>query len=185
MATPGPWVPAYNWLMLGPIRRLFSRSPEEPPTLADITLRPIGVVRNNVKGLRTHWEDVRSRVVLRPELAEALLGLDGYSHVIVLFWPHLIPDDVRGSKPRLHPMDDPANPLQGVLATRAQIRHNPILCSAVPLLKVEGNVVHVRGLDAVDGTPVLDLKPYVPHFDAVPDARVPDWVTARAAHHRR
>lgn len=165
--------------MLDRLRRLFSRSPEQPP-LGDITLRPIGLVRNGVKEpMPRGWDEVRSRVVLRRELAEALLGLDGYSHIHVLFWPHQIPDEVRGSKPRLHPLDDPANPLQGVLATRSQIRFNPILASVVPLLKVKGNVLHVRGLDAVDGSPVLDVKPYIPYHDSIPEARVPQWVTER------
>jgi tRNA-Thr(GGU) m(6)t(6)A37 methyltransferase TsaA len=165
--------------MLDRLRRLFSRSPEPLP-LADITLRPIGVVRNRIKEPMPHgWEDVRSRIVLRRELADALLGLDGYSHIHVLFWPHQVPDEVRGSKPRLHPQDDPANPLQGVLATRSQIRFNPILSSAVPLLKLKDNVLDVRGLDAVDGSPVLDVKPYVPHHDSIPEAEVPQWVTER------
>ena len=165
--------------MLDRLRRLFSRRPELPP-LADVTLQPIGAVRNRVKGpMPSGWADVKSRLVLRPELAEALLGLDGYSHVYVLFWPHQIPEEVRGSKPRLHPLDDEANPLQGVLATRSQIRFNPILVSVVPLLKVEGNVLHVQGLDAVDGSPVLDVKPYIPYHDCVPEARVPQWVDKR------
>ena len=166
--------------MLDRLRRFFSRPPELPP-LPDITLRPIGAVRNRItEPMPTGWAEVRSQIVLRPELAEALLGLDGYSHIYVLYWPHQIPEEVRGSKPRLHPLDDPANPLQGVLATRSQIRFNPILASAVPLLKVEGNVVQVQGLDAVDGSPVLDVKPYIPRFDAVADARVPQWVMERA-----
>ena len=165
--------------MLDRLRRLLSRS-QEPPPLADITLRPIGVVRNRVKEPTSHgWEEGTSRVVLRRELAAALLGLDSYSHVYVLFWPHQIPEEIRGSKPRLHPLDDPANPLQGVLATRSQIRFNPILASAVPLLKVKGNVLHVRGLDAVDGSPVLDVKPYIPHHDSIPEARVAQWVDER------
>lgn len=170
--------------MLDRLRRLFGGKAEEPPPLDEITLRPIGVVRNGVKQpMSGGWEDVESRIVLRLELAPALLGLDGYSHVVVLFWPHFIPDDGRGSKPQLHPLDDPANPLQGVLATRAQIRFNPVLLTPVRLLKVEVNVVRVRGLDAVDGSPVLDLKPYIPHYDSIPDATVPQWVTERA-HHR-
>jgi tRNA-Thr(GGU) m(6)t(6)A37 methyltransferase TsaA len=165
--------------MLDRLRRLFFRPPE-PPFPAAITLWPIGVVRNRVKEpMPDGWGDVKSRVVLRPELAEALLGLDGYSHIHVLFWPHQIPEEVRGSKPRLHPLDDPANPLQGVLATRSQIRFNPILASVVPLLSVKGNVLHVRGLDAVDGSPVLDLKPYIPYHDSIPEATVARWVTER------
>jgi tRNA (Thr-GGU) A37 N-methylase len=63
-----------------------------------------------------------------------------------------------------------------VLATRSQIRFNPVLVTAVRLLKVKGNVLKVKGLDAIDGTPVLDIKPYVPAFDSVPEARVPEWV---------
>jgi tRNA-Thr(GGU) m(6)t(6)A37 methyltransferase TsaA len=165
--------------MLDRVRRLFSRAPQLA-RLADITLRPIGVVRNRVKEPTSHgWDEVKSRIVLRRELAEALLGLDGYSHIQVLFWPHQIPEEVRGSKPQLHPMDDPANPLQGILATRSQIRFNPILTSVVPLLKVKGNVLHVRGLDAVDGSPVLDIKPYIPHHDSIPEAKVARWVSDR------
>jgi tRNA-Thr(GGU) m(6)t(6)A37 methyltransferase TsaA len=165
--------------MLDRLRRLFSRA-AEPPPLADVILRPIGVVRNRVKEPPPHgWGEVRSRVVLRRELAEALLGLDGYSHIQVLFWPHQVPEEVRGSKPRLHPLDDPANPLQGVLATRSQIRFNPILASAVPLLRVKDNVLEVRGLDAVDGSPVLDVKPYIPYHDSIPEAKVPQWVIER------
>lgn len=165
--------------MLDRLRRLFSRAPEPPP-LADITLRPMGVVRNRIKEPMSHgWEEVTSRIVLRRELAEALLGLDGYSHIQVLFWPHQVPDEVRGSKPRLHPRDDPANPLQGILATRSQIRFNPILVSVVPLLAVKANVLHVRGLDAVDGSPVLDVKPYIPHHDSIREVKVPQWVAER------
>ena len=167
--------------MLDRLRRLFSRQPELPP-LTDITVRPIGAVRNRIKEpMGSGWAEVRSRIVLRPELEEALLGLDGYSRIYVLFWPHQIPEEVRGSKPRLHPLDDPANPLQGVLATRSQIRFNPILVSVVPLLKVQGNVLHVQGLDAVDGSPVLDVKPYIPHYDSVPEGKVPQWVEEHAS----
>ncbi len=165
--------------MLDRLRRLFSRAPEPPP-LADITLRPMGVVRNRIKEPMSHgWEEVTSRIVLRRELAEALLGLDGYSHIQVLFWPHQISEEVRGSKPQLHPRDDPANPLQGILATRSQIRFNPILVSVVPLLTVKANVLRVRGLDAVDGSPVLDVKPYIPHHDPITEVKVPQWVTER------
>ena len=166
--------------MLDRLRRLFSRG-AEPPPLADVRLRPIGIVRNRIKEpMSEGWAEVTSQIVLRPELAEALLGLDTYSHIYVLFWPHQISEEVRGSKRQLHPLDDEANPLQGVLATRSQIRFNPILVSAVPLLKVEKNVLQVRGLDAVDGSPVLDVKPYIAYFDCIAEAKVPQWVEERA-----
>jgi len=162
------------------VRRLFQRPVGELPDLPEIIVRPIGVVRNAIGEPRPpgfDWSAVKSRILVRPELADSLLGLETYSHVKVLFWPHLVPADVIGSKHRLHPRDDPENPLQGILATRSQIRFNPILVTAVPLLSVRGNAVGVRGLDAVNGTPVLDIKPYFPHFDSIPDARVPGWVT--------
>lgn len=163
--------------MLDRFKRLIKRSEEPFPDLPDVTVRPIGVVRNGRSEEPDEgWGGVVSRIVIRPELEDALLGLDGWSHIVVLFWPHLVPEEVRGSKHRLHPRDDPANPLQGVLATRAQIRFNPILSTAVRLLGVKGNVLRVGGLDALDGTPVLDVKPYIPHFDAVPDAKVPGWI---------
>lgn len=172
--------------MLKRFRSLFARAEEPFPELPDVVLHPIGVVRNNVKESQPpgfDWSSVTSRIMIRPELADALLGLETYSHLNVLFWPHLIPADVIGSKHRLHPRDDPQNPLQGILATRSQIRFNPILVTAVPLLAVKRNTVTVGGLDAVDGTPVLDIKPYVPHFDSVPDARVPEWLTQQAQTH--
>lgn len=168
--------------MLDRLRRALKRNPEPFPDLPDVTLRPIGYVRNKVKEPAPDgWADVESRIVLRPELEPALLNLGDYSHVMVIFWPHLVPEDVRGSKPQLHPRDDPKYPLTGVLATRSQIRPNPILVTAVRLFEVKGNILRVRGLDAIDGTPVLDIKPYLPHYDAVTDARVPPWVSEAQA----
>ncbi len=168
--------------MLSRIRSVFSKASEPFPELADATLRPIAVVRNRIKTTDelAHASELESRVVVRPEYEEALLGLDTWSHLLVLFWPHGVPEDVRGSKLRIHPGDDPENPLQGILATRSQIRPNPVLCTAVRLLSVKGNVLKVRGLDAIDGTPVLDIKPYVPRFDSVPEATMPEWVTRRS-----
>jgi tRNA-Thr(GGU) m(6)t(6)A37 methyltransferase TsaA len=172
--------------MLDRFRRAFRRDPEPFPELPDITLRPIGVVRNRVKEpMADGWAELESRIVLRPELEPMLLNLGDYSHVIVVFWPHRVPDDVRGSKPQLHPRDDEKYTLMGVLATRSQTRPNPVLTSPVRLLGVESNVLRVRGLDAIDGTPVLDVKPYLPHHDAIPDARVPGWVTEAQAWRKR
>ena len=165
------------------LRRVLRRPPEPFPELPEITLRPIGVVRNSMKEPQPpgfDWSAVSSRILIRPDLADGLLGLDTYSHLKVLFWPHVVPPDVIGSKHRLHPRDDPQNPLQGILATRSQIRFNPILVTAVRLLSVKENVLSVRGLDAIDRTPVLDIKPYFPHFDSIADAKVPAWVTGIA-----
>lgn len=168
--------------MLNRIRRAVKRNPGEFPDLPNVTLRPIGIVRNKIKEtMPDGWAEIESRIIVRPELESMLLNLDEYSHIIVLFWPHQVPDDVRGSKPQLHPRDDDKYPLMGVLSTRSQIRPNPVLTSPVPLLEVKGNVLRVRGLDAIDGTPVLDVKPYLPHYDSITDARVPAWVTEAQA----
>jgi tRNA-Thr(GGU) m(6)t(6)A37 methyltransferase TsaA len=169
--------------MLDRIKRAIRKPPDDTvPDFAPISMRPIGVVRNKVsEPMPDGWANIESRIVLRPECEPMLLNLRDYSHVIVVFWPHRVPDDVRGSKPQLHPRDDPKNPLMGILATRSQIRPNPVLTSPVELLEVKGNFLRVRGLDAIDGTPVLDVKPYLPHYDSIPDARVPGWVAEAQA----
>ena len=138
---------------------------------------PIGVVRNAVKEPQMGgWESVESRIIVRRELAEALDGIEGYSHLIVLFWIHRVPEEERRAT-RIHPMGDPALPLLGIFATRTQLRPNPIGVSVVPLLARKGNVLRVRGLDAIDGTPVLDIKPYVSYYDSVSQATMPAWAS--------
>jgi tRNA-Thr(GGU) m(6)t(6)A37 methyltransferase TsaA len=165
--------------MMERIRRSIRRgggaaAPEARPAAV---FSPIGVVRNAVKKPQMGgWESVESRIVVRRELADALDGIEGYSHVIVLFWIHRVPEEERGAA-RIHPMGDPALPLLGVFATRTQLRPNPIGVSVVPLLARNGNVLRVRGLDAIDGTPVLDVKPYIPHYDSVPQATIPAWAS--------
>ena len=172
------------------VRRLLQPHPnkDDAPRLPAVTLHPIGVVRNKVPVPQAYdfdWQAIDSQIAVHPEFTDGLLGLDAYSHVVVLFWPHQVPDEVRGSKHQLHPLDDDRNPLQGILATRSQIRFNPILVTAVRLVKVRRNVVTVRGLDAVNGSPVLDLKPYNPYFDSIPDATTPAWLADAAERRRR
>jgi tRNA-Thr(GGU) m(6)t(6)A37 methyltransferase TsaA len=148
-----------------------------PEGMAAAVFSPIGVVRNAVKKPQMGgWESVESRIIVRRELADALDGLEGYSHLIVLFWIHRVPEEERGAI-RIHPRGDPALPLLGVFATRTQLRPNPIGLSIVPLLGRRGNVLRVRGLDAIDGTPVLDVKPYIPHYDSIPQAAIPAWAS--------
>ncbi len=119
------------------------------------------------------WARVESELALDPELAAALAGLDGYSHVWVLFALHTVGDDGRQVVTQ-HPAGAPAP--TGVFALRTQARPNPIGMTAVELLRVDGGTLRVRGLDALDGTPVLDIKPYIPYYDCVADARVPAWI---------
>ncbi|HZU77488.1 MAG TPA: tRNA (N6-threonylcarbamoyladenosine(37)-N6)-methyltransferase TrmO [Dehalococcoidia bacterium] len=138
-------------------------------------LRPIGLVRNGVLRPRLGgWERVESRLELLPEFAPALAGIDGFSHVIVLTWLHLAAAEPRDAL-AIHPGGDPSLPLVGVFALRVGGRPNPIGLSVVELLGVSDRVVRVRGLDAIDGTPLLDLKPYLPPYDSVPGALLPGW----------
>ncbi len=166
------------------VRRWFGRE-DEPPVeeLPTASFEPIAVVRNSVKQPRMGgWESVESRIVVREGLSGALDGLDGFSHVMVIFWCHRVTEGQRVAT-HIHPRGDPQLPVQGVLATRTQLRPNPIGLSIVPLLGREGNVLRVKGLDAINGTPVLDVKPYFPNYDCVPEATMPGWVQALAHRH--
>ena len=146
--------------------------PREP-----VSLRPIAVVRNNVfEPMPDGWSDVRSDLIFRDELMDALDGLEAYSHIIVVFFCHRVPEEersVRHIRPR---SADGQLPEQGVLATRSQQRPSALGVAVVPLLRRRRNILRVVGLDAIDGTPVLDVKPYLPYYDSVAEARVPDWV---------
>lgn len=151
--------------------------PEELIPTEPVGLKPIGIVRNGVREPRMEgWEGLLSDIIIRKNLTDALDGIEGYSHVIVLFHLHKVPDEQRG-RTQCHPRGDPRYPLQGVFATRTQNRPNPVGISVVKLVKRRRNVLRVQGLDAINATPVLDIKPYIPNYDAPPDARVPDWVS--------
>ncbi len=96
-----------------------------------------------------------AELVLDPDLLDALDGIEPGARVIVLTWL----DRARRDVLRVHPRDDPSNPMRGVFSTRSADRPNPIGLHEVEVLALEGNRVRVSGLEAVDGTPVLDLKP--------------------------
>lgn len=144
------------------------------PAVSDVTLRPIGAVRNGEQDLaRVDWSRVESRIELDPSLADALLGLADYSHVIVVGWLDRYPPEYR-ARPTAHPSGDARLPLQGSLALRGA-RPNPVSVTVCELRGITGAVLSVRGLDLVDGTPVLDVKPYIAAYDAVPKATLPRW----------
>ena len=145
------------------------------PSQAEIVLKPIGVVRTAAVGDEVKDKTRISHVVIRNELAEALEGVDGFSHLFVLFWLHEIPAKQQKTL-KVHPRGRKDLPLLGVFATRTNLRPNPVGLTLVELVKVEGNVLAVRGLDAFDGTPVLDIKPF-DSWDMAKDARVPSWWT--------
>lgn len=145
--------------------------------MVEVCFTPIGIVRSpfteRVEAPRQAVvaADVRGRIELEPGhgFEDALDGLEGWDHLWVLFLFHRNLEQGRGWKPKVQPPR--ADRKLGVFATRSPHRPNPIGLSAVRLERVEGLVLHVRELDILDGSPVLDLKPYVPYADARPDAK--------------
>jgi tRNA (adenine37-N6)-methyltransferase len=138
--------------------------------------QPIGIVKNAVhEGGDEAWGDVVSEIELRPELADGLRGLDAFSHAIVVFFMHEARFDPHAQLCR-RPRDRDDMPVLGTFAQRAKHRPNPIGITTATIERVSGCSLFVRGLDAVNGTPVLDLKPHFPVFDAPSGAVVPDWV---------
>jgi len=145
--------------------------------LLDISLKVIGIVRNGIKQRpEPGWEEIVSEIVVDSRLTEALDGLEEFSHIIVIYWMHLA--SAPGQVPtKIHPRGRQELPLVGLFATRTPNRPNPIGKATVRLLQRQGNILKVEGLDAIDGTPVIDIKPYIPGRDAVTEAKAPSWVT--------
>jgi len=138
-----------------------------PEKINPMLLKSIGVVKRQGK---------QAILEILPQYAQALDGLAGFSHVWVLYWFHEHDNPEERATLKVHPRRDPANPLTGVFATRAPVRPNLIGLTPCRILKVSGNTVEVADLDAHDGSPILDLKPYIPKGDSLPDAATPDWV---------
>lgn len=142
----------------------------------DRSVKPIGIIYSPVKEPTDEgWGGVVSEVVLDEALADGLDGIEGFSHVLVLFWMHRA-GEAEPVRMRRRPQGREDMPEVGIFAQRARHRPNPIGATAVKLLSRNGKRLVVQGLDAIDGTPVLDVKPYVPAFDAVQSVRVPDWI---------
>jgi tRNA-Thr(GGU) m(6)t(6)A37 methyltransferase TsaA len=139
-------------------------------------LKPIGHVKSPItQPSDENWGQVIAEIHVDAALTAGLRGLDQFSHIVVVFLMHHATFDPARDLAR-RPRGRADMPEVGIFAQRARHRPNPIGITAVELVKVEGNVLTVRGLDAIDGTPVLDIKPYFPVFDRVDAARVPEWV---------
>lgn len=115
-----------------------------------------------------------STIIIYPDYCPGLLGVDRYSHLIVLYWMHLRDNDMHRRTLRVTPPRHRDATLRGVFASRSPSRPNPIGLSVVKLEAVDGCSLKVTGLDALEGSPIVDLKPYSPRSDSVPDARTPE-----------
>ena len=136
-----------------------------PSSSTHVTYKAIGVIHTPFKEPKgtpiqpAAAEGVKGTVEVYPEYAEGLDGLEGFSHIILIYHFHLVKESLLKVKPYMN------NQPQGIFATRAPPRPNPIGITIVRLLRREGNTLHIQDVDIVDGTPLLDIKPYVPAFD--------------------
>ncbi|MGK7867072.1 TrmO family methyltransferase domain-containing protein [Falsiroseomonas sp. E2-1-a20] len=140
-------------------------------------LTPIGTVRGGrLEPADDGWDAVEAEIVLDPALLgpDAALGLDSFSHVVVVFGFHRL-DPAQVERNARHPRGRLDWPRTGILAQRGAPRPNRLGVTTCTLLGVQGLLLRVRGLDAVDGSPVLDVKPHMTGFDPRGEVREPDW----------
>jgi len=150
-----------------------------------IRLQAIATVHNRITApVDTGWGKVQSSIVLMPEWEGGFDGLGQFSHVLILTYLHQVAAREQLVPVRRHPRNRPDMPLLGVFSQRARVRPNPIGVTACEIVGVDAKELIVRGLDAIDGTPVLDVKPYVPVFDRIESPVVPPWVDELLADYR-
>lgn len=162
----------------------------------NLIVRPIGIVRNNnsepslvagnegikmeeqhkanMKQIRQINEEI-SEIIIDNDIIDILEGVEKYSHLIILYWAHKVPEQSR-SLTKVHPMGRECFSKVGIFATCSPARPNPILMTVVRLRGIRGNVLEVTGLDAVDGSPVVDIKPYVRNFYPEDKISIPEWM---------
>jgi tRNA-Thr(GGU) m(6)t(6)A37 methyltransferase TsaA len=131
------------------------------------TIYPVGLIRK---------QDNLVWIEIFDPYRDALLGLEGFSHIHVLFWFHGndTPDGRRTLQ--VHPRRDPANPLTGVFATHSPKRPNLIGLSRCRVIAIEGTFLRIDSIDALDGSPVIDIKCFIPDTQPLVDVRIPAWV---------
>jgi tRNA-Thr(GGU) m(6)t(6)A37 methyltransferase TsaA len=117
-----------------------------------------------------------TKVRILPEFCKGLQGLEDFSHLIILYWFHQrdTPDERRTLQ--VTPKRHPGAPQVGVFSTRSPSRPNPIGICVVELLGIKNCILEVKGLDAAEGSPIIDIKPYLPRADSIAHARTPEWV---------
>ena len=131
------------------------------------TICPIGVV---TKQDESTWIDIFD------DYTDGLLGLEGFSHINVLFWFHENDTPEKRAVLQVHPRRDEQNPLTGVFATHSPVRPNLIGSTRCKILSIGGNRIVIEDIDALDGTPVIDIKCYIPNSEGDSGVRVPEWV---------
>jgi len=144
--------------------------------LQELPVKVIGVVSNEMKepGARPNIQDIVSEIEIYDSYKDGLDKLDEYSHVMVIYWYHV--DRRPDPKPmKQHPHNQESYPVVGIFALRGSDRPNRIGVCMVKLLEVSGNKLKISGCDAIDGSPVIDIKPYMSRIDSIPDVKESSW----------
>ena len=144
-----------------------------------IEMTPIGIVHSTRKNPEDdNWDAEQTSIELDPNQfpADALTGLEAFSHAEIIFYMHQVPASKIETHAR-HPRNNPAWPKVGIFAQRAKNRPNQIGATICKIKSVAANVLHVEGLDAIEGTPVLDIKPWVKEFAPRTPTTQPPWIT--------
>lgn len=139
---------------------------EEKTEQKEFTLKQIGTVKKT---------DGKTMLVMNKDVEPALLGLDGFSNVMVFWWFDKNDIPKKRKVLQVHPRGNRDNPLTGVFACRCPMRPNLLALTNCKIKSVKGNIVEVESIDALDGTPILDLKGYLPGYDSAENAKAPDW----------
>jgi tRNA-Thr(GGU) m(6)t(6)A37 methyltransferase TsaA len=151
----------------------------ERKTMNEISYKPIGIIHSpfrDIKGMPiqpTGAIGVVGTIEINPDFIEGLKDLEGFSHIILIYHFHLS----EGYELSVKPFVD--DKLRGVFATRAPRRPNPVGISVVKLISVEGNVLYIENVDIIDGTPLLDIKPYISEVD-VYEVEKAGWLSGKA-----
>jgi tRNA-Thr(GGU) m(6)t(6)A37 methyltransferase TsaA len=136
-------------------------------TMAPLEMRPIGWVERR---------DDEVWLAILSEFEPALLGLDEFTHIWMFYWFDRNDKPGRRATLQVHPRRDPEIPLHGVFATRSPMRPNLIGLSLCGVISLHGNNIRVDHTDALAGSPILDIKPYIPQSDSKAEAAVPEWI---------
>ena len=115
-----------------------------------------------------------------PPYRDAMLGLNGFSHIYVFYWLHENDTPRQRATLQVHPRKNPENPLTGVFATHAPVRPNLIAMTRCHVLNITEDRIYVTDIDARDGSPLIDIKCYIPHDKEDLPVRLPAWVNAQS-----
>ena len=131
------------------------------------TIVPIGFIRK---------KDDMTWIEIDDRYSDALLGLDGFSHIHVFYWFHKNDSSEKRNVLQVNPRKDKRNPLTGVFATHSPMRPNLIAQTLCKICDLDGTTIKIDEIDALDGSPVIDIKCYIPSTRSLTDLRLPDWV---------